>query len=144
MQCSTAQDIKLIKFNELEQELIQSDTEIKVINFWATWCKPCIEEIPIFDEKAKNDPSISLLLVSLDFASQKELVNQFVKRKEIDAKIVLLDETDYDAWISKIDSTWSGAIPATIIINNKTKKRIFFEGSLTATELEEKIEQTKQ
>lgn len=143
--CSSAQEIEVIKLPQLEIEMKNSSSEITVINFWATWCKPCIEEIPMLEEfSQQNQPQdAQVLLVSMDFASQKELVNQFVKTKEIKTRVVLLDETDYDSWISKIDSTWSGAIPATIIINNTTRKTIFYEGSLSRDLLLEKIEQTK-
>lgn len=143
--CSSAQEIEVIKLPQLEIEMKNSSSEITVINFWATWCKPCIEEIPMLEEfSQQNQPQdAQVLLVSMDFASQKELVNQFVKTKEIKTRVVLLDETDYDSWISKIDSTWSGAIPATIIINNTTGKTIFYEGSLSRDLLLEKIEQTK-
>lgn len=139
-QCTSAQDVKVIKFDELSMEMTQSNKEIKLINFWATWCKPCIEEMPLFESQNKE---MDVLLVSLDFASQKELVNQFVKRKEISSKVVLLDESDYDSWISKIDSSWSGAIPATIIINTKTNKRVFVEGSLNTELLNQKVALTK-
>jgi thiol-disulfide isomerase/thioredoxin len=143
--CSSAQEIEVIKLPQLEIEMKNSSSQITVINFWATWCKPCIEEIPMLEEfSQQNQPQdAQVLLVSMDFASQKELVNQFVKTKEIKTRVVLLDETDYDSWISKIDSTWSGAIPATIIINNTTGKTIFYEGSLSRDLLLEKIEQTK-
>ncbi|SOE21733.1 Thioredoxin [Spirosomataceae bacterium TFI 002] len=139
--CTSAQEVKTIKFDELTFEIENSEQEIKLINFWATWCKPCIVEIPVLEQKNKE---ADVLLVSMDFASQKELVNQFVKRKEIESRVVLLDESDYDSWISKIDSSWSGAIPATLIINTKTKKRIFVEGSLTSEILNEKIAETRQ
>lgn len=139
-QCTSAQDIKVIKFNDLTLEMEQSNKEIKLINFWATWCKPCIEEIPVLEGK---NGELEVLLVSLDFASQKELVNQFVKRKEIQSRVVLLDESDYDSWIGKIDSTWSGAIPATLIINTTTKKKIFVEGSLTSEIINQKVALTK-
>jgi thiol-disulfide isomerase/thioredoxin len=143
--CSSAQEIEVIKLPQLEIEMKNSSSQITVINFWATWCKPCIEEIPMLEEfSQQNQPQdAQVILVSMDFASQKELVNQFVKTKEIKTRVVLLDETDYDSWISKIDSTWSGAIPATIIINNTTGKTIFYEGSLSRDLLLEKIEQTK-
>jgi thiol-disulfide isomerase/thioredoxin len=138
--CTTGQELKVIKFDELTQEIDKGEKEIKLINFWATWCKPCIEEIPILEQKNNE---IDVLLVSLDFASQKELLNQFIKRKEIQSRVVLLDESDYDSWISKIDSTWSGAIPATLLINTTNKKRVFIEGSLTTELLNEKIAQIR-
>lgn len=140
---SSAQDVTIIKFADLEQRIENEDTEIQIINFWATWCKPCIEEMPIL-ESIHDSSDTKVLLVSMDFASQQELVNQFVERKKLKPEVVLLDETDYDSWIPKIDSSWSGAIPATLIINHSTNKKAFWEGSLSTEKLLEKIEQTKK
>jgi hypothetical protein len=53
---------------------------------------------------------------------------------------VLLDEPDYDLWINQIDPSWTGAIPATLLINTRTGKRHFHEGELTCDELERMVE----
>ncbi len=109
-----------------------SDTTL-VINFWATWCKPCVTELPYFEElnKKYSSEKIKVILISLDFKRQLETrLNKFITENKISSEVLLLDEPDYNSWIDKVDSTWSGAIPATIVINKKS--RLFFEKEFTS------------
>lgn len=135
---SSAQDIKIIKFPDLENRIQNEKTEILVVNFWATFCKPCLEEIPIFEELDAKE-NVKVLLVSMDFASQKALVEMYQSSNKIKAEVILLDEPDYDSWIPKVDSTWSGALPATLILNTKTNNKQFKEGIYKKEDLLETI-----
>ncbi len=121
-----------------------SDTtdSLTVFNFWATWCKPCVKELPEF-EKARaffrNKP-VRFRYISLDFANEKATrLDPFVRRKMAGSKVYLLDETDYNAWIEKLDPSWGGAIPVTLILNNAKKIRIFSPSELTYEQLIQKI-----
>jgi len=103
-----------------------------VVNFWATWCKPCVDELPVF-EKLKadyKDKNVEVLLVSLDFPNQIETqLLPFIEKNKIQSKVVVLDDPNQNKWINAIDKTWSGALPATIIYNEN--KRAFFEQSFS-------------
>lgn len=114
------------KFEEFEKAIIKEDDNIYVINFWATWCAPCIKELPYFEKLHTDNKKVKVILVSLD--SQKDLEKKlipFVERKKITAEVLLLSDKDYNSWLSKIDNDWSGAIPATLIIQGK--KKLFAE-----------------
>ena len=104
-----------------------------LLNFWATWCAPCIKEIPYYEELNKN-PKIDVLLVSLDFPNHiySRLI-PFIKKNKIQSEVILLNDSNENYFISEINSDWSGALPATIIYNKK--KREFFEKSFTKDEL---------
>lgn len=133
-----AQKPELIKLGKL-QEVIQSKSEhIKVINFWATWCAPCIKELPLFEKLGQERPDVKVTLVSMDMDldPNPEKVYKFVDRKKIQSQVLILDEQNPNAWIDKIEKSWSGAIPATILINGKTGKRIFVEKELHEGDLE--------
>ena len=115
---------------------------VLVVNFWATWCAPCVKELPLFEKlQAEGKPGLSVALVSmdLDIDPNPEKVYKFVERKGLKSKVLLLDEKDPNSWISSIDPEWSGALPATIVINRKTGKRKFVERSLHEGDLEKLI-----
>jgi thiol-disulfide isomerase/thioredoxin len=137
----SAQDVKSIKADELEKIILESKGPL-IVNLWATWCKPCIEELPHFLEEAKKHEkdSVQLILVSLDFKeSFPKKVKEFAKKRDIKVPIRWLDETNADYFCPKVDPKWSGAIPATLFINNKTGYRNFVEEQISHEHLKTEI-----
>ncbi|MBS1933883.1 MAG: TlpA family protein disulfide reductase [Bacteroidetes bacterium] len=136
-----AQEIKKMKIDELANYIAQSDHPL-IVNFWATFCGPCIREIPYFQvitEKYK-EKNVELILVSLDLPSYyPSKISSFAKEKNIVSTIVWLDETNADYFCPKIDKKWSGGIPSTLFINNKKNYRQFFERQLTDLQVEQSI-----
>ncbi len=133
-----AQSSKIIKWPELESLLNNKSDTTYVINFWATWCKPCIKELPYFDKLAETftGKKIKVVLVSLDFKRQYETgLKPFLVKNNVVSDVLLIDEPDYNTWIDKIDKSWSGAIPATLILNNSTGVRKFYEQEFTLEEI---------
>lgn len=140
------QEIKSVKITEVEKIIAESKTPL-IVNMWATWCKPCIEELPYFLEEVNKynaskgtADSIQLLLVSFDFESSfPEGISKFAAKRNINAPIVWLNETNADYFCPKIDAKWSGAIPATLFINNKSGYRNFVEEQISHDQLKEEI-----
>jgi len=140
-----AQHAELVKLEQL-QALIESKSDhIKVINFWATWCAPCVKEMPLFENlgQARSDVKVTFVSMDLDLDPNPEKVHKFVARKKIQSQVLILDETNPNSWIDKIDKNWSGAIPATLIINGKTGQRKFIEKELHEGDLEKLIAEVK-
>lgn len=131
-------DVEVVKWPALDQYINQKSDKIKVINFWATWCKPCMEELPYFEKihRQYHDKNVEVLLVSLDQASMTNKVKASLEKNDITAKVMLLDEVDFNKWINKIDTTWSGAIPATLIIGKNNTNKQFYEKQFSLQELE--------
>lgn len=133
------QDVKKIKVTDLEKVIAESKGPM-IINFWATFCKPCMEEIPHFQKlqiKYEKD-GLKVLFVSLDLQDDYPAkVNAFVKKRKMTS--TWLDETNADYFCPKIDKTWSGAIPATLFINNGNSHRKFIEESISEEDLEKEI-----
>ncbi|MGJ8744823.1 TlpA family protein disulfide reductase [Polaribacter sp.] len=119
-------NIPVLNFNALKPLLYTDSKEVHIVNFWAMWCAPCVKELPILEAYQKQHPNVKITLVSLDFPEGIETkLKPFLKKKGITSKVVLLDDPDANSWIDKIDPNWSGAIPFTILFNNK--KRTFHE-----------------
>ena len=129
-------EIELPNIDGELQSLKDWEGKNMIVNFWATWCKPCVEELPFFERinEEYKDQNVEVLLVSLDFPTQiEEKVLPFIEKNKIRSKVILMSDPDQNTWIPKIDETWSGAIPATIIYTKN--KRAFYEKAFTYEEL---------
>lgn len=137
-----AQGVLRVKISDLEKTIRDSRTPL-VVNFWATFCQPCIEELPHFVsaiEKHTKD-SVRLLLVSLDLEdAYPDHIRKFAEKRKWDVPIVWLDETNADYFCPRIDSTWTGSIPATLFVNNQTGYRKFYEQPLPAADFDAAVE----
>ena len=135
---SAQNSVEIIKYTDLNK-LMQKDDGIYVINFWASWCGPCVVEMPYFETLA-NDfriNNVKVVFISLDFKRDLEIVKRFVENKKINSPVYILDEPDYDSWIDKVSIKWSGSIPATLI--SQGNKKEFYEQSFDYQTLTEKI-----
>lgn len=138
---ASAQTINQIKLKDLQKLLTTKSDRVQVINFWATWCAPCVKEIPLFEKLRSDNSNVEITLVSMDFDLDPDpaKVERFVTRKALKNKVVILAETDPNSWIDKIDKTWSGALPATLIVNTQTGKRKLIQKELHEGDLEKLI-----
>ncbi len=140
-----SQHVKTVEFDYIQPLLNQNNDSVYVINFWATWCKPCIEELPLFEKLRQDDrfEDINVYLISLDFMKNKQsILIPFIKNNDMKNQVIHLYEPDANKWINKVDPDWSGAIPATLIYS--AEKRVFLEGKITYKQLESTINQLKE
>lgn len=133
---ANAQNFKgVYKIDALLNRIKNPDT-LYVVNFWATWCKPCVEELPGFDSLlVMNIKSpVKVILVSLDFKEDLEKkVKPFLLKRSIKSECLLLDEVNGNDFINKISPEWSGAIPATLF--KKGKRQLFVEKKMRLAEI---------
>lgn len=115
-----SQSIQVVDFEQLQSRLELRNDTTYVVNFWATWCLPCIKEMPAFQQLHKEYASekVKVLLVSLDFIKHIDLrLIPFIEKHQLSPEVIVLNDPDANAWIDKVSPDWSGALPATLIFN---------------------------
>ncbi|SIO55526.1 TlpA family protein disulfide reductase [Chitinophaga niabensis] len=131
---SFSQEVTRIKASDLDQLMQYKDSPV-VINLWATWCGPCIKEMPHFVKQAAKFPQVKFVFLSLDMKdAYPAQITKFARRHKIRSSLVWLDESNANKYAAKIDPRWEGSIPATIFIN-KGGYRKFVEGMIKEEEL---------
>lgn len=112
-----------------EERVLEKNDTLYIVNFWATWCKPCIEELPYFDSLRTEwkDKPVHFIWVSQDAVSRSRQVAQFMAKNNYGAEVFILSAGNPNVWIDKIEPAWSGTIPATLLYKNGQKLN-FHEG----------------
>jgi thiol-disulfide isomerase/thioredoxin len=138
----TAAQPKVLKLAELERLIKTPSEQIQVINFWATWCGPCIKEMPLLEKVGQERSDVNIILVSMDLEldPNPNKVFRFVELKQIKSTVFILDAPDPNSWIDRIEKQWGGGLPATLVINTRTGRRAFAGKELKEGELEKLIE----
>ena len=113
-------------YSSLEKAVLNDSNTTYVVNFWATWCAPCVKELPHFEKLNTENKNVKVILVSLDFKDQiNSRLVPFLKKKALKSEVVVLTDKDYNTWLPQVDKNWSGSIPATLILYKG--KKIFVE-----------------
>ncbi len=141
--CSTAKlssaQVKLMSLDQLEKRIAAGRDTVYIINFWATWCAPCIKELPDFEKlnsTYRNEP-LKVILMSTDFKSKLDkVVKPFVKKNDLKCEVYLLNEQSEQEYIDRVNKDWTGSLPATLMINQQKGSRNFYEQEFSYEELE--------
>jgi thiol-disulfide isomerase/thioredoxin len=131
------QSFESMSYTELEKKIASTTDKTLVINFWATWCRPCVEELPDFEKVNEEyaDENVAVWLINLDFNSAVETsVKPFMDKRNIKSYVIHITDTDPNDWAEKVDKDWGGNIPITLIYK-AGKKVAFHPSQLTYTEL---------
>tara|TARA_B110000483_G_scaffold226038_1_gene286265 strand:+ start:74 stop:562 length:489 start_codon:yes stop_codon:yes gene_type:complete len=136
---SSLPSLEIYDFSGIEPYLNLKGSKTYIVNFWATWCAPCVKELPHFESiQQAYQKDVEVILISLDFPSQYETkLKPFIETHQLKTKVIVLDDLDMNSWISKVDLNWSGAIPVTLIYNSS--KRTFYNRTFTYNELDSEI-----
>lgn len=133
-----AQSLPQVKADDIIQRIENGQDTNYVINFWATWCAPCVKELPYFEDinAAYSDKKIKVILVSLDLKRDVDTkLRAFVDRKGLKSEVLYLDERDPNEWIPKFTDQWEGVIPSTIFYNASENTKRFQAGSFEGDQL---------
>lgn len=134
-----SQAISAVSAVQLNERLNAGTDTIYVVNYWATWCIPCVKELPALEkiQEQYKDKPVKVLLVSFDFKEQyPEQLEKWVQQKQLKSEVVWMNESVPDEFIPRLNNDWSGSLPATTILYKRKAYRYFTEASVTYKELD--------
>ena len=133
--------VTVVSLRDLQNRTMKNNDTLYVVNFWATWCKPCVHEMPYFEAAAEKFKTEKVKFVFVSMNSPKEVgqVKTFINQNQVKSDVLLLNAGNPNIWIDAIDSSWSGAIPATIMYKHG-KTALFYEGEFTQHQLDSVIQ----
>lgn len=139
-------NIPLVDDVWLKNKIKNRNGKILFINFWATWCEPCVEEFPdlvkIYNDN--KDSSFEFLSVSVNIPSEvDDKVKPFLKKQSADFPVVIIDEKRSEQIINLINPDWDGTIPATAIFDKNGNRKEFFSQAETYEVFNKGIEKVK-
>ena len=117
----TKDSIEVVDFDSFYSKIDLSSDVTYVVNFWATWCSPCVKELPYFESvnREYSEKNVKVILVSLDFPSQIDSkLMPYLKKNKIKSNVILLDDSKMNKWVPRVSEKWDGGIPATLIVNS--------------------------
>lgn len=131
-------EIQVVKIEQLKKVYTHANDTTYIINFFATWCGPCMQEMPILNQFYEDNKNTSkkLIFVSLDNAAYLKKLPTKLKKIGIKAPVYLLNESNDFSWLPYIDKRWQGSIPATMVVNGNKNVKAFFETPLEKGQLE--------
>lgn len=138
------QTYREVNFTQVDSLLNGEHDNLYVVNFWATWCKPCVAELPYFRESAEKfkNEEIVFVFISLDFAGQLESkLMPFLQKDPLPGLSWWLNEKKLHRFIDRVDERWSGAIPITLFLKEGRDEKLFWEGELDQEKLDSLIEE---
>jgi|FaiFalFF_MnMetaG_3_1042247.scaffolds.fasta_scaffold00130_22 thiol-disulfide isomerase/thioredoxin len=115
---------------ELLERVRDGKARVTVVNLWATFCQPCVEEFPdlVRLERAYRKEGVRVFFVSMDFESDLPAARRFLRRQGVEYPTFWKSQDDDQAFITALNPEWSGALPATFVYDARGRLRHFHEG----------------
>jgi thiol-disulfide isomerase/thioredoxin len=121
---SAMPDLKMVDGPALKKALASQRGKVVVVNFWATWCAPCVEEFPDLVKLHNSFKSRGLVVVgvSVDDPEAQSKVISFLSKQKATFPAYLRKPGDMDAFINAVHPEWNGAIPLTLVYDRNGKQ----------------------
>ena len=117
----------LPKITQVDEHLLRETIDhsrghVVLVNFWATWCGPCVAEFPdiLRLRREYSERGLELLFVSIDEPGKDmDVVSRFLRKMGVDFETYMKHTRNDEAFINSVSISWSGALPATFIYDRK-------------------------
>ncbi|MBK8982836.1 MAG: TlpA family protein disulfide reductase [Ignavibacteria bacterium] len=129
--------------NTLDKLISENKDKVLLFNYWATWCKPCVEEFPDLMKLHKNykDKDFKLIFVSLDFGEDfKDEIVTFLKKSGVDFDTYYNNFNKDEELLNYVDKNWEGGIPGTFIYDKTGKLRKSMVGKHDYDEFKKEVD----
>lgn len=138
-----SQDLKSVSnADDLKQIFESRKGKVILVNFWATWCKPCVKEFPELLKLYSNykDKGFELVFLSLDDLSEIDTkLKPFLKKNNVDFTTYYNNFSKPEELIDLVDKNWGGGIPSTYIYDKEGSLKASILGSKTYEQFEAEI-----
>lgn len=145
---NAAENIDLPQVRQIDGDalgkLLKPNGKPLLINFWATWCGPCVEEFPeLVKINSDYGDKLDVAAISMDeLAEINRDVPKFLAKVKAKMPAYLLKTTDDDTALQNIDKSWQGGLPFTILINADGSVAYTRQGMFNSKTLREEIDKT--
>lgn len=116
--CSIGTPLQMQHIDDAAIAQLPAKGDVVVLNFWATWCEPCVQEIPIFVKIHERNRNVRVIGISMDDPDQELEVRKFVAKHHVKYEVVICNTQDFEAMVNSIDPNWIGGLPATFVYKN--------------------------
>ena len=127
---------------KLQQEIQKSGAKVTLVAVWATWCMPCIEEMPVLDAYYQQHRADGFRVVGLctdDRADMADKIQSVLERSKVSYRMGLLTPGGEDAFFKGVDLEWDGQLPKGLVFDANGKKVDAFSQAITREALDAKI-----
>jgi thiol-disulfide isomerase/thioredoxin len=140
-------NIRVTKLDEqgLSKLISERNGKILFLNVWATWCVPCVEEFPdlVKLHRAFEGRPVEVIGISADFDDEIESkIVPFLRKQKVPFRVYVASFKRQEDFINGLNRAWSGALPASMIIDTKGRRKFFLVGKGTFEQFKREIDKT--